>query len=549
MLRADRTRFAPLACILLALAVAHVALARATWRDIPIQTDVGIWSYIGARLVDGRSLYTDLWDSKPPGIYWLFAACARLGGPANDRPALWLDAAVSLALLAVTWRLARRFASAAPAAMAVLAASFVCCHRVLADWGCNVEKFVALFEALALLSALRAIEKRSAAAWLRAGLFAGLAGCFKQTAILFPIASIIFLVAAPPAGPRPARLRAIAALALGAAIVWLPVLAWLYHRGELAGFWKLAVRYDLQRATPGSEASRITSPDHWLDLARQLRLACILLLPALCGAIIVLRRRPSAAPAPPAGIGLLLTLAAIESLTFALAPYGYGHYLLQLIPAASALAAVAFQFAFFDAPPPHPRARLLAAAALVVAAIPLFDHFHFTLSRNHPARIAYDYQRANINAWTQRIRAETNPTDAVLIWPPDYPLSFYAARRTPLELSNADVLFQRKSYRLDPPFDAILAHIRSDPPAMIIDRTHLKAEPLPNGGVEITVPDNEISLYPDLNATPPRQQVTLTTPFLEWVRANYGGQSRGPDGIALIPHQPWRPLPDLLQSP
>src|SRR5262249_14572910 len=118
--------------VLLSLAVVHVFLTRLSWGEIPLQTDAGIWSYIGWRVGEGKRLYTDLWDSKPPGIYWFFAACVRAGGAGRDRTAFWLDAAVSVSVLAVCWRLARRFAGPAASAAAVFVAGLVCCHRILA---------------------------------------------------------------------------------------------------------------------------------------------------------------------------------------------------------------------------------------------------------------------------------------------------------------------------------------------------------------------------------------------------------------------------------
>ncbi len=545
------TKHFSIVAVLLVLAILHVALTRVSWRDIPIQTDVGIWSYIGARLNEGRRLYVDLWDSKPPGIYWVFAACNRLGGTGNDRPAFWLDTALPFAILGVSWKLARRFASAESAALAVFLASFICCHRILADWGCNVEKFVAVFEGLAILAGTRAIERRNLSAWLQSGIWAGLAGCFKQTAILYPVAAAIYLLFAQrrTGESLTARLRFLLVLAFGAALVWLPVLAWLLHRGELAGFWKLAVLYDLRRATPGSEAPRIASIDHWFDVARQFKLASALLLPAAVGAVIAMKPTIALPENARRGLGLVLLVVALELATFSLAPFGYGHYLLQLIPAAATLAAVAFQFVFFDPATRRPRTARRCAAAMFVALFTLADHLSFTLSSTHPARIAYAFQREAIDGWIHRIQSETHPDDAVLVWPPDYPLSYYARRRTPLEISNADVLFQEKSYRLDPSIDALLANIRSDSPALIIDRTHLKLNPLQDGRFEILVPENEISLYQQLNAQPFHPQVRLTAPLLDWVRANYGGQSRGPDGICLVLHQNWRDLIEVLRAP
>ena len=71
---------AALAVGLAVLALLHVVLTRLSWAQIPLQTDTGMWAYIGSRILDGARLYRDLWESKPPGIYYTFAAMIRLFG-------------------------------------------------------------------------------------------------------------------------------------------------------------------------------------------------------------------------------------------------------------------------------------------------------------------------------------------------------------------------------------------------------------------------------------------------------------------------------------
>jgi len=536
--------------ILLALAVAHVGLTRWSWREIPLQTDAGIWSYIGWRQGEGRRLYSDLWESKPPGIYWVFAACVRASGAGSDRAAYWLDAAVSLSLVAVAWRLARRFADPLPAACGALAASLVCCHRILADWGCNTEKFVALFEGLALLAALGAIDRRSVGGWVVSGACAGVAGCFKQTAILYPIAAVLYLMMGPTISEetRRSRVKCAVALLMGAAVVWIPIIAWLAARGELAGFWRLAVLYDLRRATPEGEAWRLFSMEHWSDVGRQLRNACILLLPAVIG-VRAWRPLDDAERARlPRGLGLLLLTGGFQLFTFLVAPYGYGHYLLQLIPVATVLAAMAVQFALSEAATAQGRRfAWLFAGGMVAAGLTLADHARFTLDPNCPARRAYALQREAVDAWRTRLDADTKPGESVMIWPPDYPLSYYAERPTPLEISNADVLFQGKAYRLDPAFETVFAHIRADEPRMIVDRTRLRVEPGADGTWKIVVPDGSISLDPTL-ADPQQPNVKLASPLLRWIRENYGGQTVAADGVCLYPGRTWRGIGGMIRQ-
>ena len=72
-------------------AVLHVLLSRLSWLGIPLQTDTGMWAYLGGRILDGALPYRDLWESKPPGIYYTFALVEWLSGIGRDGPLFWLD--------------------------------------------------------------------------------------------------------------------------------------------------------------------------------------------------------------------------------------------------------------------------------------------------------------------------------------------------------------------------------------------------------------------------------------------------------------------------
>ncbi|HJX00321.1 MAG TPA: hypothetical protein VJ453_09170, partial [Terriglobales bacterium] len=50
---------------------------------IPILTfppgrDQGTYLQIGQSLLEGKHLYVQLWDNKPPGIFWVYAVIAKV---------------------------------------------------------------------------------------------------------------------------------------------------------------------------------------------------------------------------------------------------------------------------------------------------------------------------------------------------------------------------------------------------------------------------------------------------------------------------------------
>jgi len=80
--------------------------------------DQGTYLTIGRSLLQGRILYRDLWDNKPPGIFYIYALIGKLFGVR-----MWCAAAVDLALLLmVSWclfRFAERYLGPGGAAVAV----------------------------------------------------------------------------------------------------------------------------------------------------------------------------------------------------------------------------------------------------------------------------------------------------------------------------------------------------------------------------------------------------------------------------------------------
>ncbi len=44
------------------------------------ETDCWLFAYYADQMLQGRQLYGDLWDNKPPGIFWINALGLQIGG-------------------------------------------------------------------------------------------------------------------------------------------------------------------------------------------------------------------------------------------------------------------------------------------------------------------------------------------------------------------------------------------------------------------------------------------------------------------------------------
>ena len=79
----------------LALALALVLLQALPNLSYPIGRDQATYCVIGRGLLHGKKLYRDLWDNKPPGIFYIYAALVKIFGPV-----MW-----SIGLLDILWLL------------------------------------------------------------------------------------------------------------------------------------------------------------------------------------------------------------------------------------------------------------------------------------------------------------------------------------------------------------------------------------------------------------------------------------------------------------
>jgi len=170
-------------------ALALVALIALPSISYPIGRDQATFCVIGQGLLRGQQLYRDLWDNKPPGIFWIFALVVKVFGPIMWSVGL-LDILWLLAISYLIFRFADRYLGTAAAVIAVL---------VNAAWHCRVgyvnagqpECFLMLF-VFAAYFAVSGNGRWQVARQLAAGLCLGAAFWLKYNALaFFPLLAVV----------------------------------------------------------------------------------------------------------------------------------------------------------------------------------------------------------------------------------------------------------------------------------------------------------------------------------------------------------------------
>ncbi len=144
---------------------------RAHW-ETNAGSDQKMFAYYGWRIAQGATVYVDVWDNKPPGIYWLNA----LG--------FWISrghyagvVAVCVAALIAThlalYACGRMLYSSGAATLTTMLAACYLLHPFYEGGTDRTETFLVAFELCAMVAYLVGVRRNRAWLWLAAGLLCG----------------------------------------------------------------------------------------------------------------------------------------------------------------------------------------------------------------------------------------------------------------------------------------------------------------------------------------------------------------------------------------
>jgi len=167
---------------LLATAILFVLVRAFPILSFPLGRDQGTYLTIGQGLLEGKQLYRDLWDNKPPGIFIVYAGIAKLFGRV-----MWSAAAVDILLLLLIsyflFRFTEPYLGRAGAAIAVM---------IHASWHGEMRYFwiaqPETFQVACVLAGYLLMKRRGQwwkATSFAAGLLFGYACWLKYNAVAF----------------------------------------------------------------------------------------------------------------------------------------------------------------------------------------------------------------------------------------------------------------------------------------------------------------------------------------------------------------------------
>lgn len=244
-------------------AVLGIALLFLTWvrlrlLSLPLERDEGGFAYIGKTMFEGQNLYTDLHDSKLPGLYFVYGVFVHLFGysAAGVHAGLLLCNAAATVLL---FFLGKKLYGAGVGAWAALVFAVMSASPNVLGAAAHATQLLLPFALGGLLVLVHEVARPQLRAWavLLAGGLLSVAFLIKQQALFFmPFAALYLWAALRERSRTPMPLAFVEAsaskndemtkwraflpllwLTLGSVLPYLAVLAYMLVVGRAEAFW------------------------------------------------------------------------------------------------------------------------------------------------------------------------------------------------------------------------------------------------------------------------------------------------------------------------
>jgi hypothetical protein len=221
--------------IALLILAAAALLLRVVAIAEPLGIDQSLWASAVRGMARGQLLYRDVWEQRPPGIYWLYLAGFRLFGWRAATVA-WLDILAALTTTLLLYGIGRTLASRTTAALGAMLYATMTMPAWLYGYGGFLERavsetFIVVCVCASAWCAARWLRRPSAVLAAALGLFAGATLVFKPNAGLYFPALLLwmFLYAWNEREKRRPLLAAVVIAGLAATIIPAIALVWLWR--------------------------------------------------------------------------------------------------------------------------------------------------------------------------------------------------------------------------------------------------------------------------------------------------------------------------------
>lgn len=433
--------------------------------------DSGVFLYVGWRILNGELPYRDVWDHKPPVIFYINALGLSITD--SSRWGVWLIEFLSLSFAAfVGYRIIQKALGTFPAIFSTLL--WLLTLVFVIQGGNLTTEYTLPLQFAALWLATTAFAKPNSQywRWFLVGSIGATAFFTKQTTIGIWISVTLFLVV------YRVKLHLEKELIFEFLYFWGGVIAvcigWIAFfglQGGLVQFWSAAFEFNFVYSSPGiSFLDRLGPVIRGISPLTQVGLLQFAGIGYLLGLLLVYFRRDVIRGWLPLLVIGLFDLP-IELSLISVSGRTYPHYYMSILPVLAIFAGIAFWIILssrFLYEIPHNAKNVLAIGITGVLLWTSFNQYRTQVisfrevNEQHPVVSA--------------IRLNTNPEDTVLLWGAEASINYFSHRRSPTRFVYQFPLYTQgyTDERMIIEFLDDLIHKR---PRLIID-THNDSTPL-----------------------------------------------------------------------
>ncbi len=402
----------------------------------PLDMDEGLYAYGGWQLLKGLVLYRDLWDFKPPGIYFLNALIFIISSPKAVN--IYVCAAFfgSLTCLGI-YKIAERMWGKGVALVSALFFALFSASPYVQGCGVNTEVFMIAPLTWGLYAVIRALEDGKGRWYAISGLLIGCATLFKQVAgvgLSLGLLAAYYNVKQPGVALR----RALHSLLifLGCSVVpWLLFSGYFACHGALSDFLFWVLRY------PSRYMSYAYDQLAWYRWARiQWVLTGTLMFWIFSlVALPVTLRKVSPGSEKVLGIFFLLSALAVTA-----GWMFYPHYFLQMVPVMALLSAKGLMWVYKAVRGRGPKIGVPVLVAVLLLLALLYGKVHYKFYVAYTGdQMSLEENRWAVGSFNESIlgiarrlgvdlRLNTREDETILVWKYHPEINFYALRKTPV---------------------------------------------------------------------------------------------------------------------
>jgi len=478
-----------------------------------VRRDSGVFLYSGWRILNGEVPYRDIWDNKPPVIFYINAAGLAISG--GSRWGVWLMELISLSCAAlIGFKLLKRIFGKLPALLSTCLWALTLIG--ILSGGNYATEYTLPIQFACLWFAYES-EKKGAYSWRGywIGVLCGLAFFTKQNTIGIGIAILLhnLITRLRPASWKKALVDSFLII-LGGMTSLVAIVSLLAVQGVIRQFWDAVFVYNFVYSSAGF-LSRVKS------IATGMFYLSTLTLLALTGWGASLLKskfnkphlRQALDPGAASFLSICLIDLPIEVILASISGFSFRHYYMSLLPVYAVFAGFGFWLFFSQLSyPPMSRKikRMLTIFIAVIFFIPVVGaSIALIKDTNYVSNRGIEYDEV-----TAYIKHHTSEDDTVLLWGAEAEINYSAQRRSPSRFIYQDPLY-KVGYADEKIIAEFLGEVIKYKPRFIID-TKYPLTPIYDFGITSPAIEDMLRFL--------RASYELTEEFGPWMVYEYVGK-------------------------